>query len=339
MRTDFVIIGAGPAGSAAAIHARRFGLSVVLLEASSRFRPAPGETLHPGVEPLFEQLGIRDAVLAGQFHRHRGIWIEWDGPRRFESYGEDDRGPWRGFQADRERLHTILLQAAVDAGAELVRPASPVAVLRDGVRVAGVEADGLRFFARWTADATGRRAWLARALELREERHSPPLYVRFGWNRDERADLDGQPLFAAHEQGWNWQAPLGDRTAWAELRIDDAAERPPGGQGADLSWRIHRDSAGPGYFLLGDAAATLDPASSHGVLRALMSGVLAAHLAAGCVNRDLPEPVAFEEYRNWCEQQFETDIHALRTLYAKHPAESVARAFAQVQSGKPGLLC
>ena len=68
----------------------------MIVEVTGRDRPAPGETLHPGIEPLFARLGLRDAVLAANFHRHHGVWIEWNHPRRFEAYGEDTDGPLGG---------------------------------------------------------------------------------------------------------------------------------------------------------------------------------------------------------------------------------------------------
>src|SRR3712207_7880194 len=49
-------------GAAAAITAAQGGLEVAVVEAVRFPRPAPGETLHPGVEPLFRQLGVWSAV-------------------------------------------------------------------------------------------------------------------------------------------------------------------------------------------------------------------------------------------------------------------------------------
>ncbi len=320
---DLLILGAGPAGCSAAIRARSAGLRVLIIEGSPAPRVAPGETLHPGIEPILDQLGVRQAVLAEGFHRHRGVWVEWDGPRRFEAYGQDERGPWLGFQADRQRFHRLLEKAAEDAGVEWLRPASPTALLQQNGRVVGVVVNGSEIFARWTADATGRRSWLAKGLKLVEQRDSPQLHVRFGWNTDDDlSELDDQPLFQAHPQGWDWTAPLGERrSAWATLRVANASEPAPSHKdgGLDLAWRIHRECAGPGYFLLGDAAAVLDPSSSHGTLRALMSGILCAHLLGGSVANGLPEPIAAQEYRNWLHQQYDHDVEALRSLYATHP--------------------
>jgi hypothetical protein len=128
------------------------------------------------------------------------------------------------------------------------------------------------------------------------------------------------PLFSACPGGWNWEAPLGSgRVAWVKLRAPGEALQ-SSGSATGFAWRLHGASAGPGYFLLGDAAQTLDPASSHGVLRALMSGILAAHLLASCRQQRLSEAAAQEAYRDWVREQFERDAAALAELYARHPS-------------------
>ncbi|MFD2883782.1 NAD(P)-binding protein [Pseudomonas lini] len=62
-----MIVGAGPAGSAAAIFCAQHGLRVALLEQSAVCRDRPGETLPPGIEPLLQQLGIAHEIFAGEF--------------------------------------------------------------------------------------------------------------------------------------------------------------------------------------------------------------------------------------------------------------------------------
>jgi 2-polyprenyl-6-methoxyphenol hydroxylase-like FAD-dependent oxidoreductase len=320
---DLLVIGAGPAGCAAAICARRAGLDVLILDAAEKPRPVPGETLHPGIEPIFQSLGISEAVLRAGFHRHRGVWVEWDGPRRFEAYGEDAAGAWCGFQADRQRLQAILLDALAGLGVAPERPCTPDALIAEGGSVCGAIIAGREVRARWIADATGRRAWLARQLGLVEERCSSPLRARYGWFNGD--DGDGQPCLAATKPGWEWRAPLGNgQTARVSLTVEaDGRTR----EGVDVSWRIHRASAGPGYFLLGDAAATLDPSSSHGVLRALMSGILCAHRVAAHRRQGACEIEVARNFESWTSGQFDHDVAALRALYARHPADGVARLF------------
>jgi flavin-dependent dehydrogenase len=50
-----------------------------------------------------------------------------------------------------------------------------------------------------------------------------------------------------------------------------------GTHGADVTWRRVIGTAGAKYFIVGDAAVVLDPASSHGISRAVMSGIMAGH--------------------------------------------------------------
>src|SRR3712207_4284980 len=97
--SDVVIVGAGPAGCAAAIGCAAAGLSVRLIEAALFPRDLPGETLHPGVEALLERLGVASEVRAADFPRHEGIWTHSPTGRVFTPYGAGAEGPWRGFQA------------------------------------------------------------------------------------------------------------------------------------------------------------------------------------------------------------------------------------------------
>jgi hypothetical protein len=155
------------------------------------------------------------------------------------------------------------------------------------------------------------------------------MHARFGWTSGDDPDGDGQPCIRAHARGWDWHAPLGGgRAAWVSLRIEDPAARAPDRLGADVTWRIHPACAGPGYFLLGDAAATLDPSSSHGVLRAVMSGMLCAHAVARDRREAPPRSETIGNYRNWMRGQFAHDVDRMRALYQGHPSAALASLFA-----------
>src|SRR6266581_3922122 len=78
-------------------------------------------------------------------------------------------------------------------------------------------------------------------------------------------------------------------------------------KGSDVTWRLLESCAGPGYFVAGDAASVSDPSASHGVLRALLSGMLAGHLVLRKTFANVPEPVLATEYRTFVRSSFEFD--------------------------------
>ena len=86
--------------------------------------------------------------------------------------------------------------------------------------------------------------------------------------------------------------------------------------------------AGSGYFLCGDAAAVMDPAASHGVLKALMSGMLAGYLAAAICRQPAREAQARADFTAWINDRARADTDAMRELYAdfRHPPQWLAAA-------------
>lgn len=334
-----VIIGGGPAGTSAAITCAAAGLPVTLLERAAFPRDAPGESLHPGTEPLFDRLGVGDAVRAAGFVRYTGIWSEWDGPRRFMPFGEDAGGPWRGFQAWRAELDALLLQRARALGVEVLQPRRALHPLYGEEReVVGVETDAGALRARVLIDAAGGSHWLARHLGLPRHEASPRLVATYGYVADAGEAEGAEPHLAVDDAGWTWTARVrpGVRT-WTRLGFDG---RPaPGGwrpqevrdctplgrsRGADVTWRRVLAPAGPGYVMVGDAAAVLDPASSHGVLKGLMSGMMAGHLVARVAAGALPWDAACASYTEWVRGWFEHDVAQLGERYRRFPGWAAA---------------
>ncbi len=324
---DVVIVGSGPAGAGAAIASASRGLLVVLIEAAKFPRPRPGETLHPGVEPIFESLGVAERVDALAGERHAGLWVQWGQQRRFVAYGDDARGPWRGYQVWRSDLDAMLLERAAELGAIVWQPCVALAPIVSGGRVVGIETTHGPVTARFMIDASGSRYWLARKLALPVLRRSARMRLTFGYVLGEAESTRRGPQLRWSGSGWDWMATLQEGlAAWACLGFDDDVHRecprelrgmkPVGPtRGADVTWRRVSRPAGPGYFVAGDAAAILDPTSSHGVLRALMSGMMIAHLLAGIRAGVIQEIVAIGFYQRWIRQWFESDVRRLAGIY------------------------
>ena len=139
---DVLIVGGGPAGSAAAITAARAGLSVAILERTVFPRKRPGETLHPGIESLFDQLGVAEAIAAEQFLRPTGYRVRWGMEReQFVTFGATGSTAWCGFQATRARLDSLLLEQSRKVGAQIFQPVRARTPILQGNRVVGIETD------------------------------------------------------------------------------------------------------------------------------------------------------------------------------------------------------
>jgi flavin-dependent dehydrogenase len=336
---DILILGGGPAGAAAAITAAQRGPHIAILEREVFPRHRPGETLHPGVEPLLRRLGVWDEVERLGFLRHAGTRVAWGEEPRFVPFGADDGGRWLGIQAWRADFDAALLKRARGLGVEILQPCGARRAILDGGRVVGVETTRGALRAEIVVDAAGGRHWLARELELPIRFESPPLIACYGYREGHAPEICDAPAIVADESGWTWMARVrGKLYQWTRLTVSEnnlADDRPPAEfsgmrpigptRGADVTWRIVPDAAGPGYFAAGDAAAVLDPASSHGVLKALMSGIMTGHLAAAVLAGQADERAAAGEYCRWLTDWFERDLRRLREYYSLFPAFSGGR--------------
>jgi flavin-dependent dehydrogenase len=324
---NLIVVGGGPAGAAAAITARQAGLSVTLLEASRGGRFRPGETLQPGVEPILDQLEARTAVLDAGYLRHTGTWVQWGGAPEFVPFGSDHTGPWRGFQAPRADFDQRLLNTASGLGVQVREQTSANGLVTRKSRVVGVStADGV-LNAEHVIDASGGRHWMARQLGIPIVRYSVRLTARYGYVCDAR--VERAPSIRADVDGWTWIADLGhgrsvwmrvttpDRvvsTSWLPDELRDARPTAPAG-GSDVTWRMAAKAAGDGWFICGDAAVVLDPSSSHGVLRGLMSGIAAARGAVSVSGAYGAADRVADAYTGWLGEWFRYDARKMSEHY------------------------
>jgi flavin-dependent dehydrogenase len=332
--TDVAIVGGGPAGGAAAIICAARGLRVQLFERTA-FAGAdfsgdrPGETLHPGVEPVLAQLGVAGELDAVVGARHDGIWIDWAGVRRFEPFGGDAAGPWCGFQVSRAAFDALLLGRARAVGAPIVQPCRALGLRLEGESVTGVMTEIGPVSARYVVDATGRSHWIARRLHIPQPARSPRLIARYGYARGSCPERDAAPALVGRRTGWVWTARVA-ASLYQWIRVTSHDERPDAAwlpdefdgleplgptRGADVTWRIADRVASSSWFMVGDAAAVLDPTSSRGVLKAMMSGIAAAHLIDAVLRGALPPVNAAAVYQSWLGEWFRNDAAHLAAFY------------------------
>jgi electron transfer flavoprotein-quinone oxidoreductase len=173
---DVVVVGAGPAGSAAALTAARAGRRVLLLERAEQ----PGGKNVSGA--AFYAPQVLEALIPGFW---RDAPVERHLTRRVVSFtspesalavdfrtGNWDREPYNGFTLLRPRFDRWLAERAVEAGATLLTATVVDDLLTDGVgRVTGVRTrrpDG-DVEAAVVVAADGVNAFLAKRAGLRGE--------------------------------------------------------------------------------------------------------------------------------------------------------------------------
>ena len=134
--TDVLVVGAGPAGSAAAAWAARSGRDVILLDAATFPRDKTcGDGLTPRAIAELDHLGLGDWV------RERAV----NKGLRLAGFGREVELPWPGGSlpsvgsaVPRTELDDRLRRTAVESGARMVEGAKAVGVTKDGGKVSAV---------------------------------------------------------------------------------------------------------------------------------------------------------------------------------------------------------
>ena len=322
---DVAVIGGGPAGSTAATLLARKGYKVIALEKERHPRFHIGESLLPMNLPVFERLGVLDKVRAmGVFKP--GADFEAKNERGYNNYAFSraiGNSPPHSYQVWRQDFDQMLYEHAREAGADAREGHEVLTVEQVNSRETRLDvlADDGRSYsiqARYVVDASGRDAFLASKKQLRRknmEHQSAAIFGHFRGAVPRVGEDAGNISIYRFAYGWMWMIPLPDgvMSIGAVCRPEYLKQRKGRTveflletlhQNAALKARLQRaeligdvrvtgnysyDSkqmGGPGWVLVGDAFAFLDPVFSTGVFLA-MSG---AEQAAEVVDTALREP-------------------------------------------------
>jgi flavin-dependent dehydrogenase len=314
---DVAIIGGGPAGSTAATLLSRAGRRVVLLEKAQHPRFHIGESLLPMNLPLFERLGVLDKVAAMGVHK-AGADFEADnerGYKTFEFHRALGDSPPHAYQVWREDFDQMLFEHARAAGTDArcgheVVEAEQIGPRRTDLKVRAAAGE-YRLTARFIIDASGRDTFLAGKRRLRRKNHehqSAAMFGHFTGALRREGDDAGNISIYRFEYGWMWMIPLpgglmsvgavcrpeylkrrrGRSVEFLRETLEQNAQLKARLTGATLvgdivhfSGNYSYDCAhmgGPGWILVGDAFAFLDPVFSSGVFLAMHGAEEAAHL-------------------------------------------------------------
>ena len=196
-------------------------------------------------------------------------------------------------------------------------------------KVIGVNTSKGKFNSSYLIDAAGSQNWLVHKLGLKMIKHSPALIAYYGYAKGEFANCNKTPLLVADNEGWTWIAQVEPLVyQWTRLffyykKLDKhyipiqllKMEKIGETFCSDVTWRISPLPSGKGFFLVGDAAAVIDPSSSHGILKAIMSGILAGHLISKTEKLQITAQSSTVNYNNWMNEWFMHDKKNLSKLY------------------------
>jgi flavin-dependent dehydrogenase len=321
---DAVVLGAGPAGCAAATALARAGRDVLLLDRETKPFFKIGESLLPWNVPIFERLGLLQKMEAAGFQRKYGALFtnEATGGVRQVIFRE----AWNGqrpsaWQVQREVFDGLLADHAVSCGVAVRRGVKAEEVLFESGRATGVRvAQGGRsetIPARVVVDGTGQAALLASRMKMRRgdpKLKKMALFAHYTGAWRAAGERAGDILLPFLPDVWYWVIPFADGSASVgavfspALVAGDTREREeifdallnrsvkmreylagwnrktPVRSVSDYSITAER-FAGDGWVLVGDAAAFLDPVFSTGVFLGMSAGVR----AADAIHRSLGE--------------------------------------------------
>lgn len=356
---DAIVIGAGPAGSAAAIHLAQAGRDVLLLEKASMPRDKLcGEFLSTEVAEMCAGLGVLERMIAKGAPAIRLLEVADRHGRRTAI-----ELPGTAMALSRRTFDHLLFQRAGEAGAA-TRDAAAVRYV-DGGLDAGfrVGTHDAVYDARVVVGAFGRRSSLDRKLQRRSlQRRSP--YVAF------KAHFAGEAREGAIELypfPFGYCGVLGDENGEVNVcwigrsdQLKSAGGSPEKlidtilAQNAALASRISRlerdqDFLAAGQIsfrqkelfaldvcMIGDAAGMIAPLCGDGMAMALRSAELAAPLVDRFLSGALDPASLKRAYGKMWQRRFVRQMKLGRFLHAvltRPRAADVCVALARVMPG------
>jgi geranylgeranyl reductase family protein len=374
-RADVVVVGAGPAGSAAAILLAERGWSVTLLDKAAFPRPKIcGEYLSPEGARVLDRLGALKAVdAAGAQPLHGMRIVAPDGTVLDGTYPTGGR--WRGYRDHalairREIFDRVLLERARALPVDVRERHRVTGLMREGSAVAGVHAEApdgspVDVRGRLVVGADGRASVVAHALGLirphrlkrlalirhvsgiedlggRGEIHvDPPDYCILNPVAPGIVNL-GLVVPLAHARPFSGRLETFFAARLKQLRRVPAriqGMRPQGPLMAmgPLAYRVAEPHVA-GVMLAGDAAGFYDPFTGEGLYTALRSAEMLAEVAHAALSAGDLSAAALAPYSRGRREAFRDKARVTRALQVIIARRRPANLAAHVLQRRPALL-
>jgi flavin-dependent dehydrogenase len=253
-QADVAVLGAGPAGSAAALGLARRGFRVVLIDRGVRPPALMGESLRALSQEPLRALGLWEDFLRQGYKPSYFTRAFWAGQVLEKDSIRHRHGP--DYHLDRHHFDAWLTAHACSAGVRVFTPARVSSLTRlgeDGFALEGSLAGArLSIAAHTLIDATGRSAWAMRQLGAQRSRVDR-LVGRARWFH--APSTTAEVLVEAADHGWWYSAPLPNSRLVA-LHFTDADAEPThaisGNADREWEWESSLASAPQTRARLGD---------------------------------------------------------------------------------------
>jgi flavin-dependent dehydrogenase len=336
---DVIVIGGGPGGSATGGLLAKQGHKVLVLEKEKFPRYHIGESLITGSMPTIEALGLRERLDRMGYVRKYGGSLLWGKNQGTWDFRFTEASEYEyTFQVRRADFDSVLLSRARELGALVIEEATAQEVIFDGERAVGVryqrkgDAEPTVANSRLVVDATGQSHLLARKFELidyHDDLRNIAVWAYFQNCRRYGGTRWGDTLTENRPNGWFWFIPLSDGTVSVGYVTHIDAFKKSGMTPEELhatelaaadevtsltkdatrvsGFRTIKDWSytckqfhGPGWALVGDAAAFIDPLLSTGVGLTLRGALGLAETADLALRDPDDEKALYDRYeRNY----------------------------------------
>lgn len=322
MKTSFdvVIVGGGPAGTAAALTLLKYSsLSVAVLESSDYSQVRIGETIPPGVQPLLNYLGVWETFLEAQHLPAYSTGAAW-GSSEVMSRHFLFTGRGEGWHLDRRFFDRMLAGEVEKRGGTLLTEARLTSCQRDAdgrwqISSRQKQEAEIDLRARFVVDASGKKFMFARRCGARQQVYDRLVGVIGFYEFNDEEVRPHDTFVESCADGWWYSSLLPDRRMAVAFMSDldiirqRRAQQPQGWSAllentehtrartskGQLSLPLHvrpahsrllYPTADKGWIAAGDAAAAFDPLSSMGIGHALTSGTHAARALHAALDFD-----------------------------------------------------
>lgn len=232
--TEVLILGGGPTGSTAGMVLAREGIPSILIESERHPRFHVGESLLPHSLPMFDRLGVHDAIraLPRTLVKPGATFCSHDGEEKTDFWFDESAAPVipHAYNVRRDEFDATLLRAAEARGVDVREGWKAVAPEWDGSRLTGIrvrtpEGEEGTIRAKCVVDATGQSAFLATRMgwkTIYPDHKKLAIVGHFEGVERATGREAGNIVIIVTQSGWFWLIPFADGTTSVGVVLDVA---------------------------------------------------------------------------------------------------------------------